>query len=138
MLRAYAAIANGGTLIRPIIVQGEVQDAPKKLTAISDASMKVVHEGMHLAAEEGTARSLARPGMTFAAKTGTAELGASKDFVNSWIVGYYPYDEPKYAFVLLMEYGSRHIMFGAPPIMSQFITWMQEHTPEYIVTTGNQ
>jgi penicillin-binding protein 2 len=132
MLRAYSAIANGGTLLTPLIVQGEKQE-PIDLN-IDPAYMKVVHEGMRLGAEEGTARALNRPEVHFAGKTGTAELGTRKEYVNSWVVGFYPYEDPKYAFVLLMEKGPRANLFGASPIMSQFVPWMIEHTPEFMPT----
>jgi len=129
MLRAYAAIANGGTLLRPLIAQDEKQE-PVELP-LSDDALRVIHEGMKLGAEEGTARALNRPEMAFAGKTGTAELGSKKEFVNSWVIGFYPYEKPKYAFVLLMERGPRANLFGASPIMSQFFTWMRDNTPEY-------
>ncbi len=129
MLRAYAMIANKGTLLRPIIVQGERQ-TPVTLP-ISPESFRVVHEGMKLSAEEGSARALLRADMSFGGKTGTAELGTKKEYVNSWVVGFYPYDRPKYAFVLLMEKGPRDNLFGASPIMSQFFAWMHDNTPQY-------
>ncbi len=136
MLRAYAAIANGGTLLRPLVAQGEKQE-PIEIP-ISDNSLRVIHEGMKLGAEEGTARALNRPEMKFAGKTGTAELGSKKEFVNSWVIGFYPYEKPKYAFVLLMERGPRANLFGASPIMSQFFTWMRDNTPEYFGDLENQ
>ncbi len=129
MARGYAAIANGGTLMTPVLVKGDPQTRTK--LPISDASLQVVHEGMKLSAEIGTARSLMRSDMQFGGKTGTAELDEQKRFVNSWVVGFYPYDKPRYAFVLLMEHGSRTNLFGAAPIMSQFFTWMRDNTPEY-------
>lgn len=132
MLRAYAAIANGGTLLRPLIVKGEEQT--KTQLPVSEGALKIVHEGMRLSATEGTARSLVRPDMDFAAKTGTAELGTYKEFVNSWVVGYYPYEKPKYVFILLMEHGPHTNLFGAPPIMSQFFPWIKAHKPEYFPT----
>lgn len=135
MLRAYGAIANGGTLVNPIVVKGEKQET-SKVSNISDESLRVVHEGMRLSAETGTARSLNRPDMTFGAKTGTAELGTHKEYVNSWVIGYYPYEKPKYVFVLLMEHGPHANLFGAPPIMSQFFNWIKEHKPEYFPTTN--
>ncbi len=129
MVRAYGAIANGGTLLTPLIAEGDVQS--KVTLPLSPSSLRVVREGMKLAAEDGTARSLKRPEMDFGGKTGTAELDAQKKFVNSWVVGYYPYEKPKYVFVLLMERGPRANLFGAAPIMSQFFTWMRDNTPEY-------
>lgn len=38
-----------------------------------------------------------------AGKSGTAELGVTKQLVNSWTSGYFPYENPKYAFVVIME-----------------------------------
>ena len=129
MVRAYAAIANGGVLVTPTIVAGE--QGNKTTLPLDPESLRVVREGMRLAATEGTARALTASGISFAGKTGTAELDAGKRYVNSWVAGYYPYEKPRYAFVLLMERGSRANLFGASPIMSQFFTWMKEHTPEY-------
>lgn len=130
VLRAYAAVANGGTLLMPTLIAGSAPQGTD--IGISQESLKVVREGMRLGAKEGTARALSATGIEFAGKTGTAELDAQKRFVNSWVAGYYPYENPRYAFVLLMEPGSRENLFGAAPIMSQFFTWMQSHAPEYV------
>lgn len=133
MLRAYAAIANGGTLLRPLFVEGEKQEGVD--LRLNPEDLAVVREGMRLGAQEGTARTLARPDVAFAGKTGTAELGSQKEFVNSWVVGFYPYEKPKYAFILLMERGPRANLFGAAPIMSQFFSWVGQHMPEYLFVT---
>lgn len=132
MLRAYAAIANGGTLLKPLIRVGE--EVERETIPLDPAQLAVVTEGMRLSATEGTARSLNRADVAFAGKTGTAELGAKKEFVNSWVVGFYPYEKPKYAFILLMERGPRANLFGASPIMSQFFSWVAANKPEYLFT----
>ena len=67
-----------------------------------------------------------------AAKTGTAELGVSKANVNSWIVGYFPYENPKYSFVVMMERGSRTNVIGGLYIALQSLNWIAENRPEYI------
>ncbi len=133
MLRAYTAIANKGTLLTPLVVQGELQTSTQ--LPISEESFQIIHEGMKLSAEEGTARALNQSTMKFGGKTGTAELGSRKEFVNSWVIGFYPYEKPKYAFVLLMERGPRANLFGASPIMSQFFIWMRDNAPEYFEDT---
>ena len=61
----------------------------------------------------GTAKGLDIEGVDVAGKSGTAELGVSKQLVNSWISGYFPYDNPKYAFAVIMEKGDRHNPYGA-------------------------
>lgn len=45
-------------------------------------------------------------GFSSAAKTGTAQI-KNNTRVNSWILGFFPYDKPKFAFVVLMEDGPK-------------------------------
>jgi cell division protein FtsI/penicillin-binding protein 2 len=78
LLNAYAALANGGTLMRPMIVRGET-DRSGKLTKRYEP--------------EPLASVAANPG-TLAGKTGTAEFGqpnpdGSLPF-HSWFVAYLP------------------------------------------------
>ena len=80
----------------------------------------------------GTARALQRSDVEIAAKSGTAELGESKANVNSWIAGFFPYKEPRYAFVLLMEYGPRTNTVGAGSVMGKVFDWMALNRPEYL------
>ena len=131
MLRAYSAIANGGTLVTPHVIKGE-QGSTKELN-LDLADLKVVTEGMRrtVIQERGTARALERKDLEIAAKSGTAELGASKAQVNSWIAGYFPYDKPQYAFILFMEYGPRSNTVGAGSVMGKVFDWMSENRKEY-------
>jgi penicillin-binding protein 2 len=77
---------------------------------------------------EGTAKGLNVSGIDVAGKSGTAELGVSKQLVNSWISGYFPYEHPKYAFVVIMEKGDRHNLFGAVGAMKETLEWMRDNT----------
>jgi penicillin-binding protein 2 len=131
MLRAYAAIANGGTLVTPHVIKGEV--GAKTELNLHPEDLKVVTDGMRGAViqEGGTARGLDRKDVQIAAKSGTAELGESKSRVNSWIAGYFPYEEPKYAFILFMEYGPRSNTVGAGSVMGKVFNWMAENRKEY-------
>lgn len=132
VVRAYAAIANYGSLLEPTIVAGDTSRiANAKRIDLPKRYYDVVHEGMRQSALVGTAKALNVPYAEFAAKTGTAELGVSKAYVNSWVTGFFPYREPRYAFVVLMEKGSRHNLVGASYVARQFFDWMSEHTPEY-------
>jgi cell division protein FtsI/penicillin-binding protein 2 len=49
----------------------------------------------------GTAHALEREHLAVAAKTGTAELDAA-GHVNGWMVGFFPYDHPAYAFCVFV------------------------------------
>lgn len=128
LVRGVASIANGGYLVTPhVFSQGKTASTslhldPKKL--------QVIQEGMHLAVhgEKGISRALDILGVDVAAKSGTAELGVSKQLVNSWISGYFPYDAPKYAFVIIMEKGDRHNPFGAVFAARETFEWMRDNT----------
>lgn len=86
--------------------------------------------------EEGTAQALSTPYVKVAAKTGTAQLGVSKKFVNSWVTGFFPYDDPKYAFVVIMEKGPEGNLVGAASVMRGYIEWINVHAPEYFSTVN--
>ncbi|MCR4285563.1 MAG: penicillin-binding transpeptidase domain-containing protein [Candidatus Kaiserbacteria bacterium] len=131
MLRAYSALANGGTLVTPHVIQGEQGDTQG--LDLYPEDLKVVTEGMRRTVIQngGTARALERKDVAIAAKSGTAELGTSKAHVNSWVAGFFPYEKPKYAFILLMEYGPRSNTVGAGSVMGKVFDWMGEHRKEY-------
>jgi len=132
MLRAYAAIANGGTLVTPTIIKTDKPVDSGVKVAIPAADREVILEGMRQCALEGTAHTLNHPEVAIAAKTGTAELGATKAYVNSWVTGFFPYQHPKYAFIFLMEHGPRTNPFGSAAAFGQFLDWMQINAPQYL------
>lgn len=135
LLRAYAAMSNGGYLVTPHVEIG--QSSKRENIKINPETMQIVHEGMRQAViqDGGTARSLERSDVAIAAKSGTAEIGAGNAFVNSWAAGFWPYAEPEYAFVLLMDKAPRSNSLGATSIMGDVIDWMSEHRPEYLNIT---
>ena len=130
IVRGVSAIANEGTILTPTILK----DQPPHIESIVDIPKKyfdVVHEGMRLGTQIGTSVALNVPYVKIAGKSGTAELGVSKDKVNSWITGFWPYDDPKYAFAVTLEKGSVHNLIGAAAAMRQQLDWMNANTPEY-------
>nr|MDQ2933128.1 penicillin-binding transpeptidase domain-containing protein [bacterium] len=131
MVRAVAAVANSGSLLVPTIVKDEKPTVEKTITDITPRSFQIVREGMRLAVTEGSVKALNVPFVNIAGKSGTAELGVAKDMVNSWISGFWPYENPKYAFVVLLEKGSVKNIIGAAAAMRQQLDWMQINKPEY-------
>ena len=135
MARVVAAIANEGTLIRPTtlkhststLITGEKLPIPK-------AYFDIVHDGMHMAVKDpnGTGKGLNTPLVDIAAKTGTAELGVSKSNVNSWVMGYWPANDPKYAFVVAMERGAKENTIGGVFVMRTIFDWMGSNLTEYL------
>lgn len=135
MLRAIAAIANGGSLVYPRITHSDrypSEAAGPEALGISDAYLQVAREGMHAAVTEGgTAQGLWMPGVAIAAKTGTAQIGMRNEFMNSWVVGFWPFEEPKYAFVVVLEKAPANTLAGAAPAMRPFFEWLAANKPEY-------
>lgn len=131
MIRAVASLANNGLILVPSITKTDVPQVEKFIDEIPAKNFTVVREGMRLSVTEGVAGALNAPYTHVAAKSGTAELGVSKDKVNSWITGFWPYENPKYAFVVMLEKGSVHNLVGAAAAMRQQLDWMNENTPEY-------
>src|SRR3989344_3841765 len=130
VVRAIAAVGNGGTLVTPSLEKGVV--LPHTTLSLVPEHLHVVQEGMRMSVQEGTAAGLSNTHVAIAAKTGTAELGARKQFVNSWTTGFFPYENPRYAFAVIMERGPVTNLVGATSVMRQFIDWMIAHTPEYL------
>ena len=102
MLRAVAGIASRGTLVTPTIVAQS--GLPTQPLPFTDAEYSAVFEGMRAVVTEGTAPSLKSDVVHVAAKTGTAQIKGNTR-VNSWAIGFLPYEQPKYAFVVIMENG---------------------------------
>ncbi len=131
-VRAIGAIANGGKLLYPTVIKPN--DAYQSLSTpvpLSEENFQIVREGMRMTVTEGTAQSLSFPFVKVAAKTGTAELGPTKSLVNSWTVGYFPADKPRYAFAVVMEKGRSNNQVGATLIMRDVLNWMNLYAPEY-------
>jgi len=129
VVRAIGAIANGGILVTPTLEKGVYPDKEKLI--INEDFFRIIREGMRMGVEEGTASALNNPYVKIAAKTGTAQLGTTKKFVNSWVTGFFPYENPKYAFAIIMERGPEANLIGAPSVMRNYIEWINTHAPEY-------
>ncbi len=130
IVRAISAVASKGILRDPSIIIG-VDGLIIKDIDIPQSYFDIVHEGMRLGATIGTGKALNVPYVEFATKTGTAELGVEKSNVNSWVTGFFPYDNPRYAFAIVMEKGSVHNLIGAVAVMKELSDWMSVNTPEY-------
>jgi penicillin-binding protein 2 len=133
MARAVASIANGGTLLTPHIRLGDTSfDSQKVTIPIDQEKMKVVKNGMRRVVTEGTGTALNLSAVKVAAKSGTAQVGLGNTNTNSWIVGFFPYEDPKYSFAILMERGPKSASGNATQVMREVIDYMSVYTPEYI------
>lgn len=133
VVKAMSAVANGEKLIEPtIIFQDGTEPIKSTKIDIPEEYFKIVREGMRQAVTEGTASGLNIPQVKIAAKTGTAEVGTLKKYVNSWITGFFPYEKPRYTFVIMMEKGPHENTVGALYVMRQFLEWASVNTPELL------
>ncbi len=133
MLVAVGSVANDGLLLHPSIlkISGENGIIAEKI-AVNPTYFNVVREGMREGVLSGTASGLNLPYVEVGAKTGTAELGTLKTYVNSWVTGFFPYNDPRYAFVVVMEHGPRANIYGATLVMRELLDWMHVYAPEYL------
>jgi penicillin-binding protein 2 len=141
-LRATAALANGGTLVEPTLLTRESYekfgdeydtDYQKiKISAKDEDHFRIVREGMRLAVTNGTMGVLNLPNIKIAGKTGTAQVGTRNQYINSWAVGFFPYEKPKYAFTILLERAPNHAVAGASPSVRHFFEWLALYRREYI------
>lgn len=126
--RFMAALANGGILWRPRLVQrldltdGEPLRFPPEVTGrvdVSPAVLGVLRESLWSAVNKGGTGAGARvPGLAVAGKTGTAQLVRDSDSRrgqdHAWFAGYAPVDDPQVVVVVLVERGGMGGRVAAP------------------------
>lgn len=129
--RAVAVVANGGTLVKPTLIKDAMHQG-ERIAASPDA-LQVAREGMRLGVTEGTSVGLAsfEPLTHIAGKTGTAQSGLRNEFYNSWAIGFFPYENPKYVYVVVMEKGPAGNPTGGVYVINQFLTKLYQTAPEY-------
>ncbi|MBI2099946.1 MAG: hypothetical protein HYT48_01235 [Candidatus Vogelbacteria bacterium] len=133
MARAVAALATGGKLVRPtVLAKKDVEPvAAEMIEGIKPEHFQIVREGMRLSVTNGIAAGLNAPYVEVAAKTGTAELGLTREEVNSWVTGFFPYQAPQYAFAVVLERAKRNNQVGAIFAMRQALDVIHQTAPEY-------
>ncbi len=140
----YAAIANGGTLYVPQLVQaveapegGMIEEFPPRVRrriSVDPQHLLYVIDGMFGAVNDqnGTAyEARIEGGVPIAGKTGTAQVtrgrlpGGNADVPNAWyhrrshawFAGFAPADNPELAIVVLVEHGGHGGKYAAPIAM---------------------
>jgi penicillin-binding protein 2 len=133
MARAIAGIAGDGVIPTPHIrLDDKVMESQKTNIEVNKEMMKVIRDAMRHVVTEGTGTALNLSSVKVAAKSGTAQIGVGNTNTNSWIVGFFPYDNPKYSFAVLMERGPKSASGNATRVMSEVVDFMGVYTPEYL------
>ncbi len=129
-VRYIAAIANGGTLPTPSLTASTTPQGTK--VPIDAHSLQVAREGMRLGVTNGIATAINFPFVHAAAKTGTAQIGAHNEYQNAWMVGFWPYENPKYAFAVVLERMPAGTQIGGSAVMSDFLNAVERDAPQYL------
>ena len=104
---AFVAIANGGKIFQPVVVQkiiGGEETQPKIIREnfIDPENLQVVKEGMRQAVTAGSAVILSDLPVKAAAKTGTAETG-KENIYDKWVTVFAPYDDPRIVLTIMIK-----------------------------------
>ncbi len=123
MASAISAIANGGKLFSPYLVDKIVDSDKNSIKVfeprvlrqdfIADKNLEAVRKGMRQAVTEGSARFLNDLSINVAGKTGTAQV-AGQARENAWFVGFAPYDDPQIALVIMLENAGEGSSWAVP------------------------
>ena len=128
-----ATIANKGTVYKPYIVKqikGQLITKTIKPVVVnkipaSKHVFDIVQQGMHMSVHgpRSIIPNLRNVPVDVAAKTGTAEFGIKTKngylTTHAWVMGFYPYTKPKYAFVVFLEAGGSSL--HASEVMQDFL-----------------
>ncbi len=144
MLNVTSAVANGGTLYKPQVIDritdpdGNVVRAfkpqPIKRVDVSLENLQLVQQGMEAAVMWGTATKAQVPGVRVAGKTGTAEfcddLARNQGLcytghtpTHAWFISFAPADNPQIALVVYIYNGgegSEHAVPVAKKILDYY------------------
>lgn len=133
LVRMYAALANGGTLVPPHILskitnsQGETvrtfNQENKQKIPVQPAIVSTLRKALQDVVIRGTAKDKGLDIYKVAGKTGTAETGRHKDN-HAWFAGYAPYDNPRYCFVILVEHTPGHGGDIAVPLARELASYL--------------
>jgi penicillin-binding protein 2 len=133
-VRYIAAIANGGKLLTPQLLASSTPQFT--MVGIPDSDLQVVREGMRLAVtstrSDATVKFFNINGIQLAAKTGTAQLGLHNESKNSWSVGFWPADNPHYAYAAVLEKAPANTPVGVAQGLLPFFEWLIANHPEYL------
>ncbi|MBW2176520.1 MAG: penicillin-binding protein 2 [Deltaproteobacteria bacterium] len=160
MSSLVAAIANGGTLYRPVIV-GSVETADGNVLQtgsphvsgrlnISEKSLAIVRKGLWAVVngKRGTARGSRLKGIEMSGKTGTAQVVAIKEpdreggqtdkkevehrfKDHAWFVAYAPSADPTIAVAVIVEHGEHGSSTAAPIAKAVIQLYIEKKEGEY-------
>jgi len=139
LIRAFSAIANGGNLMKPYIVQKIIKHNGEEIEIQPEIERRVISKetsnkltSMLVSVTENIyARRSQVEGYFIAGKTGTAQIalergGYSKDRTNHTFIGYLPSDNPKLLILVKLENpkGVSASSYSAAPLFSEIAKYI--------------
>lgn len=107
-----AAIANGGNLMEPVVVdrvvsaEGKIlkENSPKQYRQLlTEEEAGILTSLMEDVVKEGTGKKLKDQPYTSAGKTGSAEFNKVKEDSHAWFTGFAPVEDPEIAVTVIVE-----------------------------------
>ncbi|MEB3264932.1 MAG: penicillin-binding protein 2 [Synechococcus sp.] len=126
MARLYAAVANGGWLVTPHLVERPTE---RTWIGLKPATLAVLRDGLRQVVTNGTAKMLNDPSLPpVAGKTGTGEDPPRPD--HAWFGGYAPADKPT---LVIIAFGENSGGYGGtvavPMVKALMTTWFRGSLP---------
>ena len=117
---AYSAIANGGNILWPRLVDRVVSQDPaggeaptifpsgvvRDQIGVRPRSLRIVCDAMLDETQNGTGKPADVPGLSICGKTGTAQVQDESGKLiahNYWFASFAPYESPKYAVIVMVQ-----------------------------------
>ncbi len=129
LLTFYNAVANNGTMMRPMFVECQWENGKRvnvnkphvmRNSIATSRSIKAAQEALKGVVEEGTARNIRNTPYKIAGKTGTAQIakgsggygsGTERSYLASF-AGYFPADNPLYSCVVMVYGPNNQFYYG--------------------------
>ncbi len=130
MAEVAATVANDGKLMKPRLTDrvvrkdGRVKERvqPDMQTKVmKESTAKALTEMMGQVVKEGTGTQAALQGIDVAGKSGTAEVGANREFTQPWFIAFAPIGNPKMAVAVTLERTTGEGGTVAAPIARQVL-----------------
>ncbi len=129
LLTFYNAVANNGTMMRPMFVECQLENGKRvaeikpqvmRNSIATTRTIRQVQEALKAVVTNGTAKNISNTPYKIAGKTGTAQIahdgrGYAKDGEHSYLAsfaGYFPADDPLYSVVVMVYGPSNNVYYG--------------------------
>lgn len=142
LLTAVSAIANGGNLMKPYVVNKIITDDGKEIDIKPQVKRRVIKEStsqimtwmMVNAVENGESKWTKIDGYKIAGKTGTAQIPVAGHYdptnTNASFVGFFPADKPRFAILVIVNKPKTSI-YGSETAAPIFFQIAQDLINEY-------